>query len=143
LLHLLRTEYWPAHQPWYQGAIWGNLFVVPIAAFLGVLIWPPTRKRIRAFVDRRLAPIHTHLVEAREARERMHAEHMAEHAETQRHLKHIIEHHPDIPELSPPGRVVDRATDVLGWTEEDVAAVMREHGVRKSPAPPTDPSNRS
>jgi hypothetical protein len=52
-------------------------------------------------VDRRLAPIHTHLTEARAARERMHAEHMAEHAETQRHLAHIIEHHPSIPELPP------------------------------------------
>ena len=99
LWRLFRVEYWPAHQPWYDGAVYGNLFVVPVAFVLGALIWPPTRKRIRGFVDRRLAPIHAHLTDAKETRERMHREALAAHDETQRHLKHIIDKHPDIPPL--------------------------------------------
>lgn len=72
-----QTEYWPAHGPWYDGAVWGNIFVVPIAAVLGAILWPPLRKRIHRFVDSHFS-------------------------ETEMMLRHIIKHHPDIPDLPPP-----------------------------------------
>ena len=71
-----QTEYAPAHAPWYDGAIWGNLFVVPVAFVLGAVFWPPLRKRIHGFLDGHLS-------------------------ETERMLRHVIEHSPDIPELPP------------------------------------------
>jgi hypothetical protein len=56
----------------------------------GSLLWPPTRRRIHAFVDKKLKPIHDHFT----------ATH-ASNAELHRKLDHIIEHHPDIPALPP------------------------------------------
>ena len=68
------TEYWPAHEPWYDGAIWGNVFVVPVAFVLGVIFWPPLRRRIDGFVRGHLS-------------------------ETERMLQHVIKHSTDIPPL--------------------------------------------
>lgn len=73
VLHFLRVEYW-AH-PWYQGAVWGNVFVIPVAFVLGVIIWPPLRRAVVQFLRGETADLH-------------------------RKLDHIIEHHPDIPPLS-------------------------------------------
>lgn len=41
-LHFWHTMYWPVSGPWYDGAIWGNVFVVPVAAVLGWL-WARTK----------------------------------------------------------------------------------------------------
>ena len=70
------TEYDPANSEWYNGAIWGNLFVVPVAFVLGAFLWPPLRRRIHGFVDGHLS-------------------------ETERMLHHVIDNHPDIPPLPP------------------------------------------
>ena len=69
-----QTEYWPHGAPWYDGAIWGNLFVVPVAFVLGAFLWPPLRRRIHGFLDSHLS-------------------------ETERMLRHVILNHPDIPPL--------------------------------------------
>ena len=69
-----QTEYVPAHQPWYDGAIWGNLFVVPVAVFLGSLVYPPFRKAILRAFRRETSELH-------------------------RKLDWVIEKHPDIPPL--------------------------------------------
>lgn len=74
IAHWFETEYWPSSGPWYDGAIWGNVFVIPVAFVLGAIFWPPLRRRIDGF-----------------AREHI--------AETERKLDHIILHHPDIPPL--------------------------------------------
>ena len=71
-----QTEYAPAHAAWYDGAIWGNLFVVPVAFVLGAVFWPPLRKRIRRFAERETSELH-------------------------RKLDWVIEKHPDIPPLPP------------------------------------------
>jgi hypothetical protein len=74
LTHLWQTEYDPAHGAWYTAAIWGNLFVVPVAFLLGSLVWPPTRKRLHRFVDRKLAPLHAKM----DAHHDEHAESLAQ-----------------------------------------------------------------
>jgi hypothetical protein len=76
IAHWFQAEYWPAHGPWWNGAIWGNVFVVPVAFILGAVFWPPLRRRIERFVKGGLS-------------------------ETERKLDHIILHHPDIPPLPP------------------------------------------
>lgn len=81
LLRFLETEYAPAQGPWYGGAVWGNVFVIPVAFLLGAVLWPPLRRAVHRFADRKLGQVHTRL------------------AEQERMLAHIIEHHPDIPPL--------------------------------------------
>jgi hypothetical protein len=66
-----------------------------------VLLWPPTRRRVHRFVSRHTAPLHAHLMKAEAQRDRLHAEHLAAQAETQRRLNHIIRHSTDIPPLPP------------------------------------------
>ncbi len=72
--HFLRVEYWPQGQQWYQGAVWGNVFVVPIAFVLGAILWPPFRRAITRFVRGETADLH-------------------------RKLDHVILHSKDIPPL--------------------------------------------
>jgi hypothetical protein len=74
--HWFQYFYVPGHGPWYGGAVWGNLFVVPIAVLLGSLLWPPTRRRLHRFVDRKLAPMHEHIKRAEQHNEWM-ARHLA------------------------------------------------------------------
>ena len=57
----LRTEYWPAHQPWYDGAVWGNVFVIPVVFVLGVIVWPPFRKAILGAFRRETSELHRKL----------------------------------------------------------------------------------
>lgn len=61
---------------------WAALFLA------AVLIWPPTRRRLHRFVDRKLAPVHAHLTHLRHHHEAS--------AARQEHLirqnAHIIEH---------------------------------------------------
>ena len=47
-----------------------------LTAVIAVLLWPPTRKRIRLYLTRKDSELH-------------------------RKLDHIIKHHPDIPDLPP------------------------------------------
>jgi hypothetical protein len=71
-----RVEYWPAHEPWYDGAIWGNLFVLPVAFVLCTLFWPAFRRAVLRAFRRETSEIH-------------------------RKLDWMIEKHPDIPPLPP------------------------------------------
>ena len=63
---------------------WAVLFLA------AVLIWPPTRRRLHRFVDRRLEPVHAHLTTLRQHHEAS--------AARQEHLirqnAHMIEHSP-------------------------------------------------
>jgi len=61
---------------------WAVLFVI------AVLVWPPTRRRIHRFADRKLGEIHTRL----DAHEALHAEHAAK---LDRILEHLGDHHDD------------------------------------------------
>jgi hypothetical protein len=81
LLRFLETEYAPAHGPWYNGAVWGNVFVIPVAFLLGAVLWPPLRRRIHRFADRKLGAVHERL------------------EESERALEHLIRHLPDVPPL--------------------------------------------
>ena len=72
--HFLHVEYWG--QPWYQGQVYGNVFVIPIVFVLGVLLWPPLRRALVRFVRGETAELH-------------------------RKLDHVILHHPDIPPQPP------------------------------------------
>ena len=76
IVRWFQTEYIPAHGPWYDGAVWGNLFIVPIAFVLGAILWPPMRRAIGRAFRRETSELH-------------------------RKLDHVIRYHPDIPPLPP------------------------------------------
>jgi len=38
-----------------------SIIIVEVVTPFGVLLWPPTRRRIHAFADKKLEPIHEHL----------------------------------------------------------------------------------
>ena len=69
--HWFQTEYIPRGAPWYNGAVWGNVFVVPVAFVLASVFWPRFRRAVHRFVDHKLDPIHEKI-------DQHHAEHMAE-----------------------------------------------------------------
>jgi hypothetical protein len=97
----LSADFWPLDAARVSPNILAT--IIQIAAYTPVVIlfWPPVRRRIHQFVSRHTAPLHAHLEAARRQRDRIHEESLAAHAETQRHLKHVIDHHPDIPPLPP------------------------------------------
>jgi F0F1-type ATP synthase membrane subunit b/b' len=66
-----------------------------IILIVAALVWPPTRRRIHRFVDRKAESIHTKL----DALHNRHDEHDASLKELHRKLDHVIKHHPDIPAL--------------------------------------------
>ena len=54
LVHFVEYNYLPAHGPFYTGAVWGNVFVVPVVVALGWLwsrskFWPlrPVERGVR------------------------------------------------------------------------------------------------
>ena len=81
LHHLWFAWFWPSDLGNGPEAI-QEAVVVAVAT---AIVWPPLRKRIHRFADRKLAE-----TEAAARRER---------DELHRKLDHIIHHHPDIPDL--------------------------------------------
>jgi len=63
-------------------------------AVLTALVWPPARRAVHRFVDRKLDTVKAHMAGH-------HSAAAAELAELHRKLDHVIRHHPDIPDLPP------------------------------------------
>jgi len=97
----LRPDFWPLDASRVAPNVLATAIQVMLATPVAVLLWPPMRRRIHRFVTRHTAPLHEHLTALRDAGERRHAELVAAHAETQRHLRHVIDHSPNIPDLPP------------------------------------------
>lgn len=51
--------------------ILASIIIVEVVTPFGVLLWPPTRRRLHRFADRKLAPLHEKL----DRHEALHAEH--------------------------------------------------------------------
>ena len=81
-----------------------SFIIFSLGLIAGVLLWPPTRKRLHRFADRKLAPIHAHLENARADREAIHAK-LDLHERLQRH---IISEHPDIRDVDEHGHPVEQ-----------------------------------
>lgn len=104
--HFFNYFYIPSSGPWYEGNVWGNVFVVAVIAPLGWLwskskYWPllPVKHGISALHDKFDA--HTAKVDAHHARQHdhnewmaktlanMHREQMGYEAEQHPHFEHI------------------------------------------------------
>lgn len=97
----LHPDFWPIDESRVAPNILATVLQILAATPLLVLLWPPTRRRIHRFVTKHTAPLHARLAAAEAQRDRLHREHLAAHAETQRRLDHIIKNHPSIPPLPP------------------------------------------
>lgn len=95
----LHADFWPLDASRVAPNIMATLIQIALATPVAVLLWPPTRRRMHAFVTRHTAPLHARLIHVERQHQRRHREVLAAHAETQRHLQHVIAHHPDIPPL--------------------------------------------
>jgi hypothetical protein len=51
-------DFWPLDRSFVGPNIVASVVTVLVATPVGVLLWPPTRRSIHAFVDRKIAPIH-------------------------------------------------------------------------------------
>lgn len=100
----LHADLWPLDASRVAPNILATVVQVVVATPVAVLLWPPTRRRIHRFVTRHTAPLHEQFERLHEQRERHHKATLAAHRETQRHLKHIIENHPDIPPMTRRGK---------------------------------------
>ena len=86
----LGADFWPLDASRVAPNLLASVIQWAVVLSIAAVLWPPTRRRIHQFVTRHTAPLHAH-------HERMEAAH----ADLQRRLDHIIDHHPDIPELPP------------------------------------------
>lgn len=75
-------DFWPLDASRVGPNIVAAVLTVLVMTPVGVLLWPPTRRRLHRFIDSKLAPIHEHL-----ARQREHNAWMAA------HLASLYEHH--------------------------------------------------
>jgi len=97
----LHADFWPVDKSRVAPNILATILQILAATPFLVLLWPPTRRRIHRFVTSHTAPLHAQLLKAEAQRDRLHKEHLAAHAETQRRLDHVIRHSTDIPPLPP------------------------------------------
>lgn len=95
----LHADLWPVDDSRVAPNILATCVQIALATPVVVLLWPPTRRRVHRFVSRHTEPLRAQLAAARQQRERLHSEALAAHEETQRHLRHLILHSPDIPPL--------------------------------------------
>lgn len=86
------ADFWPIDASRVAPNLIASVIQWAIILLAAALIWPPTRRRIHHFVDKKADSIKAHVTAA-------HAKAATDNAELHRKLDHIIQHHPDIPEL--------------------------------------------
>jgi hypothetical protein len=67
----LHTDFIPFDNSHIAPNILASIIIVEVVTPFGVLLWPPTERRLHRFVDRKIAPLHAKLAE----HEQRHAEH--------------------------------------------------------------------
>ena len=86
----ISPDFWPIDGGRVSPNILASLIQWAVLFLAAVLIWPPTRRRLHRFVDRKLEPVHAHLTHLRHHHEAS--------AKRQEHIirqnAHIIEHSP-------------------------------------------------
>lgn len=97
----IANDFWPPDRSFVGPNLLASIIQSAVVLFVAALIWPPTRKRIHDFVEKKLKPIHDAVKEqhgrAEKHREEIHAESSAQRLSIEQKLDHIIKHHPDIP----------------------------------------------
>lgn len=88
ILHFLQFFYLGNGHPWYQASVWGNVFVIPIAAALGIF-WAKTKFWPLKPLEQGVHHLHTK-VDGLHAKHDAHAEHLdrIEASLTELHAKH-------------------------------------------------------
>ena len=81
--HRVLSDAWPPDRSFVGPNLVASIVQWAVIFLVAVLIWPPTRRRMHRFVDRKLAPVHAHLKAAAEDRKALHSKIDANHAEHQ------------------------------------------------------------
>lgn len=84
----LSADVWPPDRSFVAPNLLASFVLFSLGLIFAAVLWPPTRKRLHHFMDKKLAPVHAHLTHLREHHEASAArqEHMI------RQNAHIIKH---------------------------------------------------
>ena len=82
------ADFYPPDRSYIAPNLLASFIIASLGLVLGALVWPPTRRRLHRFMDRKLDPIHEHLTVLRQ-----HHEAAAAHREEMtRQIARIHEH---------------------------------------------------
>ena len=59
------ADFFPPDSSRIAPNIIASAIIMSVAGIVAILIWPPTRRRLHRFVDRKLEPVHAHLTAIR------------------------------------------------------------------------------
>lgn len=65
----LSGDFWPPDRSLVGPNLVASFILYSLGIIVAALLWPPTRRRMHRFVDRKLAPIHEHLTVLRQHHE--------------------------------------------------------------------------
>jgi len=88
----LSADFWPPDSARIAPNIVASIVQAEVVLIVAALLWPPTRKKIHAFVDGKADSIKAHVTAH-------HAHASAEFDALHEKLDHVIANHPDISEL--------------------------------------------
>ena len=94
--HRFVSDFWPPDRSFIAPNLVASLIQAAVLLIVGALIWPPTRQRIKRYVEGRAEEVKA------EVKDHMTSGHSEIHdklAELHRCLDHIIEHSPTIPTM--------------------------------------------
>ena len=101
--HRVVTDVWPLDNSTVGPNLLAALIQGAVVLIVVVLIWPPTRRRLHLFMDRKIDTVQSSLVklhrEAKEHSDLLHQESTVNRATLEAKLDHVIKYHPDIPEF--------------------------------------------
>ena len=112
--HRLSADFYPLDASRVAPNILASLIQWALVFLAAVLIWPPTRRRLHRFVDRKLDPVHAHLTHIRHHHEHANRQREQLDAKLERNFvaaQHIARHHPDIPDIGPDGHSLVKVTE--------------------------------
>ena len=92
--HRFLSDFWPPDRSFVGPNIVASVVTWAGLLVIAALLYPPIRRRILRFVDHKANAIKAHI-------DKGHAELHAKLDEGHRMIRHVIEHHPDIPPLPP------------------------------------------
>jgi hypothetical protein len=78
----LGADFWPVDDARVAPNILATIIQILVVSPFAVLLWPPTRRRLHRFVDRKIAPFHDHFA-------KMHAHQEWEAQQRARHMRAV------------------------------------------------------
>ena len=101
--HRVVADVWPLDNSTVGPNLLAALIQGALVLIVAVLIWPPTRRRLHLFMDRKIDTVQGSIVkfhrETREHSDLLHQESTVNRATLEAKLDHVIKYHPDIPEF--------------------------------------------